>query len=221
MVVELVAAGPAQLEARLEQVDEPLGVAQLGRRHPVEVAVAERLGRAVCVGGRDVAVDVRLVDRFVAARHRDRRPVDAPLLAPPLVVRGRPGFLVAGLGRDDVVGGHRRGAVVWLRPAALAPPAVEDPVVDLEVVAAPHEDRGTGRPDRRLLADVDERQGPGVVDGRAQVDVQARGPQRPPEPDGFGEQQPAVDRVATERRSHDGGIGRLGHRTLRRKRRPR
>ena len=45
VVVELVAARPAQLEARLEQVDQPLGVAQLGRRHPVEVAVAEQLGR--------------------------------------------------------------------------------------------------------------------------------------------------------------------------------
>ncbi len=86
VVMELVAAGPAQLEARHEQVDEPLRVAQLGRRHPVEVAVAERFGRAVRIGCRDVAVDVGLVDRLVAARHRQRDAVDGALLAGARVV---------------------------------------------------------------------------------------------------------------------------------------
>ena len=50
VVVELVAARPAQLEARHEQVDEALGVAQLGGGHPVELAVAERLGDREGVG---------------------------------------------------------------------------------------------------------------------------------------------------------------------------
>ncbi len=81
VVVELVSARPAQLESRLEQVDEPLGVAQLGRGHAVEVAMAERLRGAVRVGRGDVPVDVGLVDRLVAAGHRQRDAVDGALLA--------------------------------------------------------------------------------------------------------------------------------------------
>ena len=50
--VELVAAGPAALEPRHEQVDQPLRLAQLGRGHPVELAVAEDLALRVGVGRR-------------------------------------------------------------------------------------------------------------------------------------------------------------------------
>ena len=63
--VELVAAGPAPLEPRDEQVDEPLGLAQLGRGHPVELAVAQDLALAVGVGRDDDALD---------RRRRRRRP---------------------------------------------------------------------------------------------------------------------------------------------------
>jgi hypothetical protein len=40
--VELVAPGEAGLETGAEQVDQPLGVAELGVCHPVEVAMTER-----------------------------------------------------------------------------------------------------------------------------------------------------------------------------------
>ena len=43
--VELVAARPAALELGDEEIDQPLRLAQLGRRHPVELAVAEDLAR--------------------------------------------------------------------------------------------------------------------------------------------------------------------------------
>ncbi len=41
--VQLVAPGQPALQAGAKQVDQPLGVAQLGVRHPVEIAVLERL----------------------------------------------------------------------------------------------------------------------------------------------------------------------------------
>ena len=55
MAVELLATSPPQLEARFEEIDEAFGVTKLGRRHPVELAVTERLGRAVCVGRGDTS----------------------------------------------------------------------------------------------------------------------------------------------------------------------
>ncbi len=45
----------------------------------------------------------------------------------------------------------------------------EDLVVDGDLVATTHEDGRTGGTDLLALADVDERQGARVVDGRAQV----------------------------------------------------
>jgi small subunit ribosomal protein S5 len=48
--MELVPPGPAKLEARLEEIDEPLSVAELGAGHPVEVAMAKQLARRI--GGR-------------------------------------------------------------------------------------------------------------------------------------------------------------------------
>jgi hypothetical protein len=69
--VELVAAGPAALEPRHEQVDQPLGLAQLGRRHPVELAVAQDLALRVGIGRDDDAVDRRFV--APSSSSRDRR----------------------------------------------------------------------------------------------------------------------------------------------------
>ena len=107
--VQLVAAGPALLQPRHEQVDEPLRVAQLGRRHPVELAVAEHLARAVRVGRDDDALDRRLVvgvvvagrgigmPRSSGARVRRSSPGSArPRRRRPLVGRRRSGRSIGG-----------------------------------------------------------------------------------------------------------------------------
>jgi hypothetical protein len=60
--MELVATGAALFELRFEQVDEPLRVPQLLRRHPVELAPAKHLALAVRVG-RDGDVLARSVVR--------------------------------------------------------------------------------------------------------------------------------------------------------------
>ena len=59
--MELVAARPAPLESRHEQVHQPFRLAQLGRGHPVELAVAKDLALRVRVGRDDDALDRRLV----------------------------------------------------------------------------------------------------------------------------------------------------------------
>ncbi len=92
--VELVAAGPPPLEPRHEQVDQPLRLAQLGRRHPVELAVAQDLALRVGVGRDDHALDRRVVVVVVAVG-RDRRAalVGLQLAAapcPPRVASRRP-----------------------------------------------------------------------------------------------------------------------------------
>ena len=208
VVVELVAAGPAQLEARLEEVDEPLGVAQLGRRSSGRSrgggAPRRRCTRRVRRCGRRCRPRRPTRRRRTSAAGCRRRSPPRPARR----VLGRSGrrIVLGRLRRSRVVGGGVDGPSFGLAPAALAPPAVEDPVVDLAVVAAPDEDRRPGGPDRALVADVDERQGPGVVDRRAQVDRQAGRPQRPPEPDRLGEQPAAVDGIAAERRADDRGI---------------
>ena len=48
--MELIAARAPPLQLRDEEVDEALGVAQLGRSHAVELSVAERLHLAVRIG---------------------------------------------------------------------------------------------------------------------------------------------------------------------------
>ena len=89
VAVEFVAARPASLQARDEQVHEALGLAKLGGRHPVEFTVAQDLALRVRVGRDDDAFDRRLLVVGLVALGRDR---DAPLLR-----AGRLG-LVAGLG---------------------------------------------------------------------------------------------------------------------------
>ena len=54
--------------------------------------------------------------------------------------------------------------------AAAAPPPIEDPIVDLAIITAADEDRGAGRSDCLAVAEVDEGQGPGVVDRGAEID---------------------------------------------------
>ena len=79
--------------------------------------------------------------------------------------------------------------------AALAPPAVEDRVVDRPVVAPTNEDCLAGGPHLLAVGDLDERQAAGVVDRCTQVHAQAGRPQRSPEPDGLAEQATAVHGV--------------------------
>ena len=108
--VELVAARPAALEARHQQVHQPLRLAQLGRGHPVELAVAQDLALRVGVGRDDDALDRRFVVGVLVRSARDR------------ACRARPGRSSArcstGLRRRRrrdllLVGGRpRRGAAV-------------------------------------------------------------------------------------------------------------
>ena len=72
MRVELVAAGPALLESGDQRVDQPLGVTQLGRGHPVELPVAQHLAARVGVRGDDDALDLGVVIRVVLAGRWDR-----------------------------------------------------------------------------------------------------------------------------------------------------
>ncbi len=86
--MQLVAASSPLLEARHQLVHESLGIAQLGRGHPVELPVAEHLATRVRVGGDDDALDI-LATLVVVAVGRDR---DPPLI---------------GSVRDPLVTGHR------------------------------------------------------------------------------------------------------------------
>ena len=132
--VELVAARPAALEPRHEQVDQPLGLAQLGRRHPVELAVAQDLALRVRVGRDDDALDRRLVVAVVVRPRRERRCRARPGRISP---RSAPGSGGASPGASSL-GPSRRPASAavdgseLVRGARAAPPpaAVEHRVVD-------------------------------------------------------------------------------------------
>jgi hypothetical protein len=71
VAVQLVAPRPPPLEPRLEQVDEPLGVAELGGRHPVELTMSEDLGPAVRVRRDPDALDLALLRRPLVGRGQD------------------------------------------------------------------------------------------------------------------------------------------------------
>ena len=92
------------------------------------------------------------------------------------------GAFVLGLGLGRIAGCAGLGTVGQTR-AAPAPEPGEDLVVDLQVVAPPDEHRRAGGPDLLTIAEVDERQRPGEVDGRSEVGRQAGDAQGPGEPD--------------------------------------
>src|SRR5215210_2799092 len=71
VMVELVATGPSKLEARLEEIDEPLRITQLGRGRPVEVAVPQELAGGVGRGGGDDPVELAAIVDVRGDRHRD------------------------------------------------------------------------------------------------------------------------------------------------------
>ena len=189
VAVELVAARPAPLQLRDQEVDEALGVAQLRRRHPVELAMAQDLAAASTRRARRRRPRSALLVRCVVARRpgsgcrAPRAGVDCDSspasgsLAPACV--GRPARR-----RRPVAAAAAPGSRPAREPRA-PPEAVEDRVVDLEVVAPADEDRRAGGPDLLAVADVDDVERAGEVDRRPEVDRQPGGAQRPPEPDGL------------------------------------
>ena len=190
-VVELLAARPARLEARRQQVDEALGVAQLGGRHPVELAMAEHLGRAVGIRRDDEPLDRLVVLALVrAGARRALEPAERLAVARPL--HGRVTRLaLVGLGRLRVRHRGRRQVVGERHPAA--PETIEGLVVRLALVPPAHEHGRAGRPDLLLVAHVDERESAGEVDRGAEVDAQPDRAQGPPEDDRLAEKSSAVD----------------------------
>ena len=115
--MELVAARPAALEPGHEEVDQALGLAQLGRRHPVELAMAQDLALRIGIGRDDDALDRGLVvalapvggdrDAVLIGRH----------LATFLARLGRAPARDVGLVRARVVARQRRGREVAREPA--------------------------------------------------------------------------------------------------------
>ncbi len=140
MVVQLVAARAATLQPRLQQVDQPLGIAQLRRGHPVEVTVTQHLTGAECVGGHDQAFHVGGQPLVVITGNWCATDVLAPESA--LVARFGFGGRVRVVGRGPVVAAqgpfHRFAAQAQAPPS---PETVEHAVVHLAVVAPAHEHR--------------------------------------------------------------------------------
>ena len=210
MRVELVAAGAAPLEARHQQVDQAFGLAQLGRRHAIEVAMAQDLALRVRVGRDDDAVDRRLVVAGVIGVGRDRRAALVRAQITPLqaVFGGRAAGLLR-LGRGVLAGQRRRRIVIRQARAAPTPPAVEGGVVDRPVVTPADEHRRAGRLDLLAIGDIDEGQRAGEVDRCTEIDRQVRRAQRSPEADRLAQETAAVD-LRSERGADDGGVGHGG-----------
>ena len=210
--MQLVAPRAAPLEAGNELVDEPLGVAEFGRGHPVELAVLEHLAPRVRVGGDDEPVDLLAGALVVVAGRRDR---GAPFVGP---VRHA---LIAGLrcclaGRVVAlavgpVGMLEDRGLEVARPATAGPPpAIEHDVVRLAIIAASDEHGLTRRSNLLARPDIDERQRPSEVHGSGKVDVEPGGAERPPEPDRLMQEAPPID-LRTPRGRDDGGIVRSLH----------
>ena len=168
--VELVAAGPAPLEPRAQQVHEPLGVAQLrgrscgrsrggGGARPGTRRRARSVSPSISPPSSSASraeLDAQRRELGQRGARRPRRPRRTLPARPP---RGR-----------------RRGSRPPERtPGSERPPAapepVEDAVVDLAVVAAPDEDRRARVAHLLPVAEVDE--------GRAHARSRWRPPGRP------------------------------------------
>ncbi len=204
MVVQLVSPGASLLEARREQVDQPLGIAQLRRGHAIEVAMAEDVGGAEGIrrDHRDVRVGlvVDLLELAGADGGASRRPI-LPGLA--LLARGLALFVRrrAALLRP----GGSRWLLPWQRQPARAPESVEHPVIDLAIVTPADEDRLPRAAHLLAIAQLDQGHRPREVDRGAQVDLQPGGSQLAPEEDGRAQQPAPVDRI-TVGRLDDGRI---------------
>jgi hypothetical protein len=154
-MVKLVASRTARLEPRRKEVDQAFRVAELGRRHLVEVAMAEDFPTAIGIRGNDDRVVRTLVLAVVA--DRDRRSGD---------IGSRCGAFLSSFGIDQPFAVADIGPIVALpvgraRPfaaevrSALSPEGIEHPVVRLPIVPPSDEDRRAGSPDLVADADVD------------------------------------------------------------------
>ena len=232
VVVELAAPGPAALQVGQELVDQALGVAQLGRAHPVELLVAIHLALAIGQLGHGQAVERAIFVDVLAVVDRARRALRGGLAgllglrffagAGRLVLRA--GFVARRLGRQRTI------LVGQTRPAR-SPEPLEDHVVDLDLVAAPDEDGFAGRPDLLAVAQLDDTQGPAEIDRGTQVGGQPGQPELAGEADRPTQEASAIDgrapgqagrrqghdprRCARDRRGSGGGHGRLAAATRR------
>ena len=170
-------AGSGAARAAAEQVDEPLGVAQLGRASSGRSRGGAAARRAEYASGEIVTPSISPSSSLSDATW-------TPIVASSDIVASRPSpasSAAAGLALLVALGvGHqalepRPGQL----PAAAPPEPGEHPVVDLAVVAPPDEQRGARGADHAPVADVDERQRPGEVDRRRHVDRRARRPAAP------------------------------------------
>ena len=190
--MELVAARAPELEARLQQVDEALGVAQLGRRHPVEVAVPEDLGAAVGVRRNDdLVARVVAVIAVVVVGRQDRTEQVVGALGARLAALRPIGLELARLAALDLL--HRALRPLRRHRKSGAPEPVEDRVVDRPVVAPADEHGGARGLDVAPVAEVDDVERAREIDLRAEVDLEPRLAQRPPECDRLLQQPASVD----------------------------
>ena len=203
--VQLVAAGPAQLQFRLEQVDEALGIPELLGGHSIEVAVAHRLGAAVGVGRDRDDVGGGAVIVGIAVRWN----------WDPLAILGQVRAFIAGHGgilRRALVRRNRLGTLFGAGGLEVglerAPPPVpiKDAIVDGPIIPSSGEHGGPGGPDDLPVADVDDAERAREVDLGPDIDRQSRSPQLAPEADGPGEEPMSVDGLAGSARNDRGVV---------------
>ena len=139
--MQLLASRPALLEARLQQVDQALGLAQLGGRHPLEILVTEhlalcctrrarrrRLRGRILIGASSLSMRIG-TPRWSASWDCCRPPASGCASPSPHSVGPRP----ARGGSGEKPPGERQRRV--------APQPVEHQRHNVEVVAAAGEDR--------------------------------------------------------------------------------
>ena len=192
--VELEPAGPAPLQLRAQQVHEPLRVAQLGRGHAVEVAVAQDLARDHASGADRLALDlaalvVRVGGDWMPSVASSDIVARGPRRRPRRPGRARP-LLAVDVGLGALEPGRRQ------RAAAAAPEPVEHAVVDLAVVAATDEHRGAGVAHLGLARRCRRRRAP--APGRSRSPPRGRRADPPP---GAPARSPPTRRAAGGRRS--------------------
>ena len=112
--VQLVPAGAAALEPRAQQVHEPLGVAQLCARHPVEFAVAQDLAAGPGVGRDRLAIDLLAILRVGAQLDAQRRQLGQRRAAPIRRLLGAAGLTLRAVG----IGVGARGDSGWAADGA-------------------------------------------------------------------------------------------------------
>ena len=192
MRVELVAPGPAQLQARHQQIDEPLCVPQFCRRHAIERGVPEDLAGAVGVRCDHQAVDVAVFPVLLVQTGAEGMAI-VMAGTPDEQVRAFALGVAAVRGHQHLGAGRKPRAACRQREASSPPEAVEDCVVRRQVVMPADEDRRAGGPHDVALPDVHEREGAREIDRAAEVDRKPGGSELAAEADGGRQQRLARD----------------------------